>query len=98
MKRVLLAAGTVAAAAAVATCGIIGFVGLIVPHVVRALVGPGHRILLPVTVFAGGLLLTLADSAARAAVPGTPLPIGAVTAIAGAPFFIYLLRRKALRA
>lgn len=97
VKRILLAAGTVATAAAVATCGIIGFVGLIVPHVVRALVGPGHRTLLPVTVLAGGVLLTLADAASRAAVPGAPLPIGAVTALGGAPFFIYLLRRKAMR-
>jgi iron complex transport system permease protein len=97
VKRVLLGAGAVAAAAAVAVCGIIGFVGLIVPHVVRGLVGPRHRMLLPVTVLAGGTLLTLADVAARAASADSPLPIGAVTALFGAPFFVYLLRRRAVR-
>jgi iron complex transport system permease protein len=94
VKRVLLAAGSVAAAGAVATCGMIGFVGLIVPHMVRRLVGPDHRTLLPVTVVAGGAALALADVVSRALSPGSPLPIGAVTAIGGAPFFIYLLRRK----
>lgn len=93
-KKVLLAAGAVAASAAVAACGIIGFVGLIVPHVVRALVGPAHRALLPVTVLAGGVTLTLADVAARLVSPGTPLPIGAVTALLGAPFFVHLLRSR----
>ena len=96
-KRTLLAAGAVAAAAAVAACGIIGFVGLVVPHVVRALVGPRHRALLPVTVLAGGTALVLADVLARAASPGAPLPVGAVTALFGAPFFVWLLRRKAGR-
>jgi len=94
VKRVLLAAGSVAAAGAVATCGMIGFVGLIVPHVVRRLVGPDHRTLLPVTVVAGGAALALADVVSRSLSPGSPLPIGAVTAIGGAPFFVYLLRRK----
>jgi iron complex transport system permease protein len=69
-------------------------VGLIVPHVVRALVGPAHRALLPVTVLAGGVTLTLADVAARLVSPGTPLPIGAVTALLGAPFFVHLLRSR----
>jgi iron complex transport system permease protein len=96
-KRLLLAAGAVAAAAAVAACGIIGFVGLVVPHVLRGAVGPRHRALVPVTVLAGGTLLTLADVAARAVAPRTPLPIGAVTALLGAPFFVALLRRKANR-
>lgn len=98
VKGVLLAAGAVAAASAVATCGMVGFVGLIVPHVVRGLVGPSHRALLPVTVLAGGSLLLLAHVAARALSPEAPLPVGAVTALAGAPFFVYLLRRRAVRA
>ncbi len=97
VKPVLLAAGAVAAAAAVATCGIIGFVGLIVPHLARLLVGPGHRALLPVSALGGGVLLTLADLAARAVSRGTPLPVGAVTALCGAPFFVWLLRQKTLR-
>jgi iron complex transport system permease protein len=94
IKGRLLAAGSIAAAGAVATCGMIGFVGLIVPHVARRLVGPDHRTLLPVAVVAGGALLALADAAARALSPGSPLPIGAVTAVAGAPFFIYVMRLK----
>lgn len=97
-KRWLLAAGATAAAAAVATCGIVGFVGLIVPHVLRSVVGPRHRALLPAAVLGGGVLLVLADVAARVVSPGRPLPVGAVTALLGAPFFALLLRRKASRA
>jgi iron complex transport system permease protein len=94
----LLAAGGIAAAGAVAACGIVGFVGLIVPHVLRGLAGPRHRVLLPAALLGGGTLLVLADVAARLAAPGTPLPVGSVTALAGAPFFVYLLRRRADRA
>jgi iron complex transport system permease protein len=97
LKVWLLAAGSLAAAGAVATCGMIGFVGLIVPHVARRLVGPEHRALLPITVLAGGILLTLADVAARVVSPQFPLPIGAVTALGGAPFFVYILRRRSAR-
>jgi iron complex transport system permease protein len=97
-KRWLLAAGTVAASAAVATCGIVGFVGLIVPHLLRSVVGPRHRALLPVAVLGGGVLLVLADVAARLVSPGHPLPVGAVTSLLGAPFFAVLLRRKTARA
>jgi iron complex transport system permease protein len=97
-KLRLLAAGAVAAAAAVASCGIVGFVGLIVPHVLRGVAGPRHRVLLPASVLGGGTLLVLADVAATLAAPGTPLPVGSVTALAGAPFFVYLLRRGADRA
>jgi iron complex transport system permease protein len=97
LKVWLLAAGALAAAGAVATCGMIGFVGLIVPHVCRRLVGPDHRLLLPVTVLAGGVLLTMADVAARVASPQFPLPIGAVTALGGAPFFVYILRQRSAK-
>jgi iron complex transport system permease protein len=97
LKIFLLAAGSLAAAGSVATCGMIGFVGLIVPHVARRLVGPDHRTLLPVTILAGGILLTLADVAARVASPQFPLPIGAVTALGGAPFFVYILRRRSAK-
>lgn len=96
-KKTLLFAGSIAAAAAVATCGIIGFVGLIVPHIVRNLVGPDHRTLFPTSFLAGGFLLTAADIASRLLSPDTPLPIGAVTALCGAPFFLYLLRKKSIR-
>jgi iron complex transport system permease protein len=97
LKLFLLGAGALAAAGAVATCGMIGFVGLIVPHVSRRLVGPDHRVLIPITVLAGGTLLTLADVAARAVSPDFPLPIGAVTALCGAPFFVYILRRRSAK-
>ncbi|HLY11024.1 MAG TPA: iron ABC transporter permease, partial [Planctomycetota bacterium] len=97
LKLFLLGAGALAAAGAVATCGMIGFVGLIVPNVARRLVGPDHRTLLPVTVLSGGILLTLADVGARLASPQFPLPIGAVTALGGAPFFIYILRQRSAK-
>lgn len=92
-KKTMLAAASLLTAAGVATCGIIGFVGLIVPHMVRLVVGPDHRSLLPVSALAGGLLLVLADLAARTVVRPGELPVGVVTAIAGGPFFLYLLRR-----
>lgn len=97
LKIILLGAGALAAAGAVATCGMIGFVGLIVPHVARRLVGPDHRCLLPVTVLSGGILLTLADVVARVATSQYPLPIGAVTALGGAPFFVFILRQRTNR-
>ena len=96
-KILLLGAGALVASAAVATCGMIGFVGLIVPHVARRLVGPDHRTLLPVSLLAGGALLALADAAARVISTQMPLPIGAVTALAGAPFFVYILRRRSAK-
>lgn len=96
-KRRLMAAGAIATAAAVAACGIVGFVGLIVPHIARRWVGPDHRNLLPVTALAGGTLVVVADLAARWAMPPSGLPIGAVTALLGAPFFLYMMRRRAVR-
>ena len=80
-------------ATAVAFSGVIGFVGLVTPHAVRALVGPANRTLLPLSALLGAALLTLADLLARAALPGQSLPIGVVTALLGAPFFVLLLRR-----
>ncbi|WP_312173512.1 iron ABC transporter permease [Microbacterium sp.] len=81
-------------AAAVATCGIIAFVGLVVPHVMRMVLGPGHRALLPASALAGAVLLTGADLAARTLVPYAELPIGMLTALVGGPFFFWLLRRS----
>jgi iron complex transport system permease protein len=94
-KAVLLAAGAVATAAAVASAGIIGFVGLVVPNLARALVGPDHRRMLPVTAVLGAVLVAAADFAARSVLRGAELPVGAITAVAGAPFFLIVLRRKA---
>jgi iron complex transport system permease protein len=95
-KRILLAVSSVLTAAAVAVSGVIGFVGLIVPHVMRLLVGPDNRILLPTSALAGSVFLVAADTLARSG--PAELPVGIVTAAVGAPFFLYLLRRREVRA
>jgi iron complex transport system permease protein len=74
--------------------GTIGFVGIIVPHAVRLVFGPDHRLLLPLSALTGAILLILADTASRALIPPTEIPVGVITAFLGAPFFIFLLRRK----
>lgn len=78
----------------VAATGIIGFIGLIVPHVVRMLIGPDHKQLLPISAVLGAALLALADIGARALLPPAELPVGLVTALLGAPFFIFLLLQQ----
>lgn len=75
----------------IALAGPIGFVGLIVPHALRAVLGPDHRVLLPAAMLAGGGFLVLADAIGRVALAGTELPVGVVTALLGGPFFLYLL-------
>ncbi|PSP44138.1 iron ABC transporter [Halobacteriales archaeon QH_6_64_20] len=95
-KRVLLGVASVITAGAVAVAGVIGFVGLIVPHVMRLLVGPDHRILLPTSALAGAVFLVVTDTVARTG--PAELPVGIVTAALGAPFFIYLLRRREVHA
>lgn len=80
--------------AAVAFCGIIAFVGLVVPHLLRMLIGPGHRALIPGSALGGGVLLLAADLGARTIVPYADLPIGMLTALVGGPFFFYLIRRS----
>jgi iron complex transport system permease protein len=80
-------------AAAVSFSGIIGFVGLVVPHLLRIVLGPGHRALLPASALGGALLLVSADLAARTLVPYADLPLGMLTALVGGPFFFWLLRR-----
>jgi iron complex transport system permease protein len=96
-KRLLLALASLMTAAAVAVAGVVGFVGLIVPHVMRLLVGPDHRVLLPTSALAGAVFLVISDTVARTAVAGTELPVGIVTAAVGAPFFLYLLRSREVR-
>ena len=91
-KRVLLGASALITAAGVAFAGVIGFVGLIVPHMLRLVVGPDHRVLLPTAALAGGSFLVAADTVARAG--STELPVGIVTAAVGAPFFVYLLSSR----
>ncbi|ROS23151.1 iron ABC transporter permease [Cellulomonas sp. PhB150] len=80
-------------AGAVAFCGIIAFVGLVVPHLIRMAVGPGHRVLIPASALGGAVLLLAADLVARTAVPYADLPIGMLTALVGGPFFFWLIRR-----
>ncbi len=94
LKIVLLAAATLITAAAVSFVGTIGFVGIIIPHAVRLLWGADYRFLLPLSVLSGGLFMILADLIARTAQAPTEIPIGVITAAVGAPFFLYLLRRR----
>ena len=93
LRLVVLAAASLATAAAVAVSGLIGFVGLVVPHIARRLVGGGHAVLLPVCLLGGGAFLVLADVVARSAMAPAELPLGVVTAFVGAPFFAVLLAR-----
>jgi iron complex transport system permease protein len=92
-KLVLTLLATLATSAAVAVSGTIGFVGLVVPHLLRLVIGPDHRLLLPASLLAGAGLLVLADTGARL-LPGGGIPVGVVTALIGAPFFLWLLRRS----
>jgi iron complex transport system permease protein len=85
--------GSVLTAAAVALGGLISFVGLIVPHMMRMLLGPDHARLLPVTALAGAVFLILADTVARTVIAPAELPVGVLTAFIGGPFFLYLLRK-----
>ena len=94
LKLVLLAAATLITAAAVSFVGIIGFVGIIIPHAVRLIWGADYRFLLPLSVLTGAIFLILADIIARTALAPTEIPIGVITALCGAPFFLYLLRRR----
>lgn len=80
-------------AAAVSFCGIVAFVGLVVPHLVRMVTGPGHRVLLPASMVAGALVLVVADLGARTLVAYADLPIGMLTSLVGGPFLFWLLRR-----
>jgi iron complex transport system permease protein len=95
-KIKLLAYGTASflAAAAVAVSGVIGFVGLVVPHVVRLLWGSDHRFLIPASALLGATFLSVADTVSRVALAPNELPVGVVTAFIGVPFFIWLLRRR----
>jgi iron complex transport system permease protein len=85
-------AASLGTAAAVAVAGLIGFVGIIVPHIVRMLAGSSYRVILPLSMLFGAAFLTLADLAARTLVAPNEVPIGVVTAFLGAPFFVLVLR------
>ena len=94
VKRVTVLLVALAVGAAVSVTGIIGFVGLVVPHVLRLLMGPDHRYVLPGAVLLGAILMLGADLVARTVVAPAELPIGIVTAALGAPFFLWLLMRQ----
>jgi len=94
VKKLLLILGSLITAAAVSISGLIGFVGLMIPHMTRILVGPDHRILLPTSTIVGATFLVISDAIARVIVSPIELPVGVITALSGGPFFIYLLRKK----
>jgi len=91
-KIVIIVIASLITSAAVAVSGIIGFVGLVVPHTCRKLFGADHRVLIPASALAGGSLTLFADLVSRAILPPSGLPVGVVTAMLGAPFFLYLLK------
>lgn len=93
-KILILALGSLLTAAAVSIGGLIGFVGLVMPHAVRLVLGPDHRLLLPASALAGAIFVVFADLLARVVLAPTEIPVGVVTAVVGAPFFLYLLRRS----
>jgi len=95
VRLVVYIAASILTGLAVSVSGAIGYVGLLVPHVMRLLFGSDHRTLLPTAAFGGAIALVLADTLARTVVAPSELPVGAMTALAGAPLFIYLLRRGA---
>lgn len=94
VRLILLTVATLGTAAVVSVSGLIGFVGIVIPHAVRLVIGPGHRLLLPLSLMIGAAFLVLADVIARAAMAPAELPIGVVTAAIGAPFFLFVLRRS----
>jgi len=94
VKLVVYVAASVLTGLAVSVSGAIGFLGLLVPHVMRMMFGTDYRVLIPTSAIGGAILIVLADTLARTIVAPTELPVGAMTAIAGAPLFIYLMRRR----
>lgn len=96
-KMILLGVTSLLTGAVVSVSGLIGFVGLIVPHLVRMLLGADHRLLIPVTALGGAAFLVLADAVARTLVSPAEVPVGVITAAMGAPFFVLLLRTKVTR-
>lgn len=94
VKKELIVFSSLLAAVSVASSGIIGFVGLVTPHVVRLAISPDHRKLLPFSAIVGGVFLILADTLSRSLTPPAEIPVGIITALGGSPFFIYLLKKR----
>jgi iron complex transport system permease protein len=94
IKRVLIIVTSLITASVVCICGIIGFVGLMIPHMMRLVVGPNHKALIPATCLAAGIFMVTCDTLSRTLFPPLEIPIGVITAILGAPVFIFLLKRR----
>jgi len=92
-RRIVLIASSLMVGAAVSVAGLIGFVGLIIPHLLRLVLGPDHRLLIPASALGGAAFLVICDAIARTILNGRELPVGAITALAGGPLFLWLLRR-----
>ena len=90
----ILVLASVIAALAVSVSGVIGFVGLMTPHILRLIVGPDHKILFPASALAGGIVLLVSDTIARTILMPREIPVGIITSIVGVPFFLYLLVRS----
>jgi len=93
LQAIIIICCTIVTASAVSVCGIIGWIGLVIPHIARMIVGPDHKILLPTSIILGAFFLLLIDDVART-ITTTEIPLGILTAIIGAPFFLYLLMRS----
>jgi ABC-type Fe3+-siderophore transport system permease subunit len=93
-RRAIFVAAALLVGAVVSVSGLIGFVGLVIPHLMRLIIGADHRMLLPASYLAGAIFLVWADTVARTVLGATEIPVGVVTAICGAPVFAYLLRRE----
>jgi len=94
VKKLLLVFGSLITAAAVSISGLIAFIGLVIPHITRIMIGPDHRVLLPTSIIVGASFLVICDAVARVIVSPVELPVGVITALSGGPFFIYILRKK----
>ena len=94
VQRVLLLCSALLVAAAVAVSGVIGFIGLVIPHLMRMWLGSDHRAVIPGSVLAGAFLLLIADTLARTAVAPAEMPVGLLTSLLGAPWFLWLIFRQ----
>lgn len=96
VRRRIFIAGALLVTAGVSVCGPIGFIGIMVPHAVRLIIGNDYRLVIPASFIGGGILLIAADAASRSIISPAEIPVGIITSLAGAPFFIYLMRKKRL--
>ena len=94
LKRTIVICTALSVGAAISVSGIIGFVGLVVPHLIRLTLGPDHRLLIPASALLGAILLLLADTLARTVVAPAEMPVGVLTSLIGGPFFLWLLIKQ----